>query len=225
MAWVNGLLIGASVSVAGFMALIGAFKLITSGSDQRKHEEGITTLRNVGIGVLVMALVIPAVNVGASRLGLGTIAEPETNITPTAEIGSVNLTGASNATISISYTKTVRVTNAASGDDQLHLAVQNLSNNTFHELDVTVLTAPETQAIAFDFGTGTVAAGDNFRILGYRYGTATISDASTGDPAISSFPQQPIHQIEVSELSSLNHSQRNVSDGQIGSQVNPSARD
>ena len=146
MAWVNGLLIGASVSVAGFMALIGAFKLITSGSDQRKHEEGITTLRNVGIGVLVMALVIPAVNVGASRLGLGTIAEPETNITPTAQIGSVNVDGTTG--ISISYTKTVRVAN----DGDLKLAVQNLTQNTFHELNVTAIPAASNgraQALVF----------------------------------------------------------------------------
>ena len=185
MAWVNGILIGASVSVAGFMALIGAFKLITSGSDQRKHEEGITTLRNVGIGILVMALVIPAVNVGASRLGLGTIAEPEVGVTPTAEIGNISVP--STTQVAINYNKTIRLTNEA----DLKLAIQNLTTQTFSELDLTASIGDgEHQTLTFLMVAANAAANNNIRILGYRYGTATIVDAASGDPAVSTFSQQ-----------------------------------
>ena len=179
MAWVNGILIGIGVSLAGIFALIGTLKITTAGSDQRKHEEGVTTLRNVAVGVVAMALVIPLLNMGASRLGLATIAEPAGDIAPTAAIANIT---ASAAAITINYTKTVRITNSG----QLRLAIHNLTDNSFTELSLGTTTA-ETQTLTFG---SPGSAGENIRILGYRYGTATIVDAATGDPAVSTFSQQ-----------------------------------
>ena len=186
MAWVNGILIGVGVSLAGIFALIGTLKITTAGSDQRKHEEGVTTLRNVIVGVIAMALVIPLLNMGASRLGLATIAEPAGDIAPTAEIASISVP--TTTTININYTKLVRITN----HDDLKLAIHNLTNNTFHELALTTPAAgtSEAQTLIFTMASGNAAGDDNIRVMGYRYGTASVVDAATGDPAVSSFSQQ-----------------------------------
>ena len=187
MGWINGIMIGIGVGLAAIFALWGTIQITTSGSDQRKHEAGVTTLRNVGIGVVAMALVIPALNIAATRLGLATVAEPEMNMAPTAEIAVITV-GAPSATagITVNYTKPIRVANA--GD--LKLAIHNLTTNTFAELDVTAPAANTTpQTLTFPGGTN-YATGNNVRLLGYRYGAATIVDASTGDTAVSSFPAQ-----------------------------------
>ena len=186
MAWVNGILIGVGVSLAGIFALIGTLKITTAGSDQRKHEEGVTTLRNVAVGVIAMALVIPLLNMGASRLGLATIAEPAGDIAPTAEIASINV--ASTTAININYTKLVRIANHA----DLKLAIHNLTDNTFHELDLGTPAAStaEAQTLIFTMAAANAGSADNIRVMGYRYGTASVVDAATGDPAVSSFSQQ-----------------------------------
>ena len=184
MAWINGILIGVGVSLAGIFALIGTLKITTAGSDQRKHEEGVTTLRNVAVGVVAMALVIPLLNMGASRLGLATIAEPAGDIAPTAEIASVSVPTAT--TLNINYTKLVRIANHA----DLHLAIHNLTDNTFAELDLATPAPATATAQTLVFTVPADAADDNIRVMGYRYGTATIVDDATGDPAVSSFSQQ-----------------------------------